>query len=154
MLLFGSAFQTREDPATKQHRPVFSLTLPVPLYLLAHLVGRYQFPSTVKESPVPPEEMHRWHENDGICPVFSQYHPHDCSPDYCTHRQGMPIANAETREDSAPSPVPGKWQVWELSDTSHFGLIPVWRNTEKQQQFFLYYRNYLLKIESKSFGAF
>ncbi|CAJ0841601.1 15731_t:CDS:2 [Entrophospora sp. SA101] len=124
-----AASMTHEDPITKFHKPSFSFSLPLAIYFLSYGIGRFRFQDNTisSEDHVPPplsqEELHKWYENDGVCPKISQSHPHyKC-------------------EDA------GKWYVWEVDNTTHFSLIPVWTGSEQQLLFFNGYKNYLDIIE-------
>ncbi|GBC09093.1 hypothetical protein RclHR1_00860031 [Rhizophagus clarus] len=131
-----------EDHVTKYHYPKFSFSLPIPIYFLSRFTGSFKFPEDTPDPPVSYEEMYKWYENDGICPKYSQEHPHhDCSLDKCKHQKGLP-------EGAAPYKIEaGIWDVWENDNTSHFGLVSVCYESHKQRLFFRGYKEYLDQID-------
>ncbi|KAF0490876.1 alpha/beta-hydrolase [Gigaspora margarita] len=156
---------TSQDPITKFHRPQFSFTLPLPIYLLSYQIGSFKFSSKTKEFPIDPEkELPNWYENDGICPKISQMHPggFECNDGMCKHHKGFPNLITNIRDHKRPNEgfenivevddeiikdnlkyEPGIWDVWEINGISHFGLIPVWHGTKDQELFFKGYKEYL-----------
>ncbi|CAG8663594.1 1325_t:CDS:2 [Funneliformis mosseae] len=136
---------TYEDPISKYHRPQFSFSLPIPCYFLSKHIGEFQFPENTSNPPVLSKEMYKWHENDGVCPKYSQTHPHyECSPDKCKHHKGLPELNMDASSCDIEA---GKWDVWEINNTSHFSIIPVWCGTKKQLLFFNGYKEYLDQLD-------
>ncbi|CAG8827984.1 20570_t:CDS:1, partial [Racocetra persica] len=92
---------THQDPRTKFHRPQFSLTIPLPLYILSCEMGRFKFPSNTKLFPIDLEtESLNWYETDGLCPTISQMHPggFECNDGICKHHKGFPNLIADIRE--------------------------------------------------------
>ncbi|CAG8601547.1 alpha/beta-hydrolase [Rhizophagus irregularis] len=133
---------TCEDHVTNYHQPKFSFSLPIPIYFLSKYTGSFKFPENTPDPPISYEEMYKWYENDGICPKYSQVHPHhDCSPDKCKHQKGLPEGAALCKIEA------GIWDVWENDNTSHFGLISVCYESHKQKLFFKGYKEYLDQID-------
>ncbi|KAF9225408.1 alpha beta-hydrolase [Gyrodon lividus] len=67
-------------------------------------------------------------ENDGVVPLFSQFHPFKCSTALCRHY----FENKTWRQ---AKPYPGVWDVSILHDTSHLSIAPMWRGSQGQWQF-------------------
>ncbi|KAJ3728109.1 alpha/beta-hydrolase [Lentinula guzmanii] len=124
-----------------------------PLYFLARVMGSFDFskirpvPSFLDEIKVPddveqglltadyrkslPEEY--W-ANDGVVPLFSQWHPASCSSIHCQHVETM-------------SPTPGIWYVEQWNNTSHMSLVPLWVASDCQKQYWLNLGRWLRAIE-------
>ncbi|PKY45639.1 alpha/beta-hydrolase [Rhizophagus irregularis] len=138
------------------HTPKPSLSLYYPIYYLSYKIGRFRFPEAYKQyQPITDEELPEWYENDGLCPIISQYHPFSCSPGYCTHHDGMPPSEKykyqhsyQVSTKSRPNPVRGQWEVWKIEDTTHWSIIPVWYNDPKQMEFFVGYKEYLDQLDA------
>ncbi|RIA99261.1 Alpha/Beta hydrolase protein [Glomus cerebriforme] len=135
---------TYEDPITKYHQPKFSFSLPIPIYFLSKHTGSFNFPENTPNPPISRDEMYKWYENDGLCPKYSQTHPHhECSLDICKHHKGLPEGVSSYKIEV------GKWDVWEIDNTTHFGLISGWYKTHKQRLFFKGYKEYLDQIDNQ-----
>ncbi|CAG8531123.1 13655_t:CDS:2 [Ambispora gerdemannii] len=134
------ASMTSLDEKTGFHKPKFTMILP--LYYLSKLIGSFRFPEDAIDIPIKNDELSQWFENDGLCPVISQYHPERCSPTYCTHHQGLPEVNNNANISQFCRP--GVWDVWMIpGTTTHLGVVPVLKLTKKQEQFFMGVKEYL-----------
>ncbi|CAJ0747452.1 24742_t:CDS:2 [Entrophospora sp. SA101] len=107
------------NPITKFHKPSFSFSLPLAIYFLSYGIGRFRFQDNTisSEDHVPPplsqEELHKWYENDGVCPKISQSHPHyKCEDGLCKHFKGLPSKENECGYEKENFEA-GKWYVWE-----------------------------------------
>ncbi|KAJ3760568.1 alpha/beta-hydrolase [Lentinula raphanica] len=129
------------------------LSLNPPLFFLARAMGSFDFstiqpvPSFLEETQNPvdmeqgllienyrknlPEEY--W-ANDGVVPLFSQWHPAACSSTRCRH--------VETK-----IPAPGVWYVEQWDNTSHMTLVPFWVASDCQKQYWLNLGRWLRTIE-------
>ncbi|TBU63809.1 alpha/beta-hydrolase [Dichomitus squalens] len=75
--------------------------------------------------------------NDGVVPLFSQWHPYDCKLTRCMH-----YSHSESVLNGPPEksryhepPVGGVWHVHHLENAHHFSIAPVWLATESQKAF-------------------
>ncbi|KAJ4484950.1 alpha/beta-hydrolase [Lentinula edodes] len=136
-----------------------SLSFPLisPLSLLARAIGSFDFstirpvPSFLEErglSPIDTEQdlfasdfqktlPEEYWANDGVVPLFSQWHPASCSSTRCQH--------GETK-----SPAPGIWYVEQWDNTSHSSLVPLWVASDCQKQYWLKLGHWLRAIESQN----
>ena len=90
-----------------------------------------------------------YYSNDGVVPLFSQWHPGECSPLRCVHHstERSPPPSPRIRMTSlddfvtingAPEsePEPGIFQVYHIpGSTNHLSVMPVWFGTKKQKRF-------------------
>ncbi|KAF8330410.1 uncharacterized protein EI90DRAFT_3124500 [Cantharellus anzutake] len=86
-----------------------------------------------------------YYASDGLVPLFSQYHPGDCSPTYCIHHSS--IQNPHTgpgpfhfglsnpSSTMQPKPKPGIWNVCYMQNTTHLSIMPLWRGSRLQRAF-------------------
>ncbi|KAK0208831.1 hypothetical protein DFS33DRAFT_476129 [Desarmillaria ectypa] len=78
--------------------------------------------------------------NDGVVPVFSQWHPLPYRLTRCRH---YPVDRL-----SKPSvPELGVWQTHEVSDTTHASIVPFWLSTPRQRLFWMEVGDWLRKID-------
>ncbi|TFK56698.1 alpha/beta-hydrolase [Heliocybe sulcata] len=69
--------------------------------------------------------------NDGVVPIFSQWHPHACRTTTCIH-----YPPSQPRGVSATWLLqPGVWHVHQVDDAHHISLIPAWLGTSRQKAF-------------------
>jgi len=140
------------------HEPSLGHILTLPLYLTSRIMGSFDFcrirpvPSfldnTVRspaiamtpegESYVSSRAHHEqlcqeYWANDGIVPVFSQWHPLSCNNTTCRHYSSSASANAPLR--ALPKPEPGIWHVYQVEDANHCSLAPCWLGTTRQKHF-------------------
>ncbi|KAJ7446434.1 alpha/beta-hydrolase [Mycena galericulata] len=130
---------------------IHHITSPL-MYISARLVGIFDYSSL---HPVP-SFMHRqdaeyvasdsglgeeYWANDGLVPIFSQWHPHPCRRTQCRH-----FHKSSDHEDQA-APKPGIWYVKYEQEANHMTVIPFWRGTERQQQFWVKLGRWLDAVE-------
>lgn len=165
---------TRKDKNGLTHSPTFSLST-ASLWHLARSVGHFKFPQKVDKQKTETQDVptsilstlnpEDWYENDGIVCTYSQAHPFDCRHVSCSHYNGLPslsIDGKDTRDatsshhhtiDIEPTrstlehPVPGHFEVFDIKDTTHFQLCPLWYGTELQKRFWVGVGEYLAAIE-------
>ncbi|KAJ7751269.1 alpha/beta-hydrolase [Mycena maculata] len=82
--------------------------------------------------------------NDGIVPIFSQWHPHSCRRTRCLHL-ASPSTDKSTNEGDVPEP--GIWYVNYEEDANHMSIVPRWTGTDRQQQFWLKLGRWLSAVE-------
>ncbi|KAI0346870.1 alpha/beta-hydrolase [Trametopsis cervina] len=77
--------------------------------------------------------------NDGVVPLFSQWHPFDCNTTRCRHHTW---ATADSQFDlECPeaelftAQEPGLWNVFCIQDANHFSIVPFWFGTSRQRRF-------------------
>lgn len=125
-----------------------------PLYVLSRIMGSFDF-SEVKPSPnasIHGESEALW-ANDGLVPMFSQWHPFDCSYVFSgliSEDGNLTSINSETscqhwhpsytlpqlsRQAQSTDLVPGVWNVYDVADATHVSLVPFWLGTPRQQAF-------------------
>jgi hypothetical protein len=99
----------------------------------------------VETSTVAQEELGESHwANDGVVPTFSQFHPLSCHATRCRHRQ-FSRDSSTRREDIFLEP--GIWDVLLLDNVDHFTLVPLWRSTAKQKQFWIDLGEWLTAVD-------
>ncbi|PAV22511.1 alpha beta-hydrolase [Pyrrhoderma noxium] len=107
--------------------------------------------------------------NDGIVPVFSQWHPLDCAQTQCIHHNhiyndNINSGDKEDNDDSSnyndithssdsspkdPTIQPGIWNVYTLEDHHHLSLLPFWIGSPSQLKFWDDLGTYLDDIDSQ-----
>ncbi|KAM5530506.1 hypothetical protein V8D89_015822 [Ganoderma adspersum] len=87
--------------------------------------------------------------NDGVVPLFSQWHPYDCKHTRCMH-----FSHTENILDGVPdksrydeSPEAGVWHVHHLENAHHFSIVPIWLATQSQKAFWTDLGHWLRAIE-------
>ncbi|CDO75496.1 hypothetical protein BN946_scf184935.g32 [Trametes cinnabarina] len=74
--------------------------------------------------------------NDGIVPLFSQWHPLECGSTRCTHfGHSNNFLDDSGKARYSCSPEPGVWNVHHLAEAHHFSLVPFWLGTRTQKAF-------------------
>eukprot|EP01117_Protostelium_nocturnum_P013756 TRINITY_DN5168_c0_g1_i2.p1 TRINITY_DN5168_c0_g1~~TRINITY_DN5168_c0_g1_i2.p1 ORF type:complete len:304 (+),score=54.80 TRINITY_DN5168_c0_g1_i2:556-1467(+) len=113
------------------------------LLLMSSWIGRYTKKNLEKSVEELGDKIENWFESDGVANTVGQYHPHSCNENYCYHyKDGMP-SELKSRKEIEP----GKWQVVELNNLSHFCLLPSIRRTPLQQRFFSDYLQFLNQVD-------
>ncbi|RPD55873.1 alpha/beta-hydrolase [Lentinus tigrinus ALCF2SS1-6] len=86
--------------------------------------------------------------NDGIVPLFSQWHPFECKFTRCRHfsHTDNVLGWDETRYGRPPDP--GIWHVHHLEDAHHLSIAPVWLGTAEQKAFWKDLGHWLRAIDT------
>ncbi|KZP25429.1 alpha/beta-hydrolase [Athelia psychrophila] len=146
---------------TNHHMPATNKLLFSPFYLSARLTGAFDFTSL---SPVPsflsPKGQdtnsalgQEYWQNDGVVPVFSQWHPLDCNVTQCIHHghtaDGLPWTPGRPDEEMGKMDnlAPGVWHVYELEDANHSSISPQWMGTHRQKHFWEGMGRWLADVE-------
>ncbi|TFY80308.1 hypothetical protein EWM64_g3703 [Hericium alpestre] len=159
----------RVEVPTADHLPV------VPLYALAHSIGSFDFsvldpsPSFLFKAPPPGQKVaddieiiasvspsdlgEEYWANDGVVPIFSQWHPFDCSRTRCRHYTRDPLGTQSKNgpmEKDAPRELiePGMWHVHRLDQAHHVSIMPVWLGSQRQKDFWGDFGNWLRKVDA------
>ncbi|KAI0275048.1 alpha/beta-hydrolase [Gloeopeniophorella convolvens] len=135
-----------------------------PLEVSARLVERFEF-SAVR--PVPsfvtpkvalvhdgleedPTLSHvlgdEYRVNDSVVPVFSQWHPYDCTRTRCVHHPPAHISELK-KSARTRSIQPGIWNVYHIDDINHFTLVSERFESQKQTEFWLEMGSYLRTLD-------
>ncbi|KAJ6503312.1 alpha/beta-hydrolase [Mycena vitilis] len=138
----------RHSKQAETHTPTLSHVFNPMMYIAAHLLGRFDF-STLRPSPsfhaeqeAPGEEY--W-ANDGVVPVFSQWHPLPCCDTRCRH---FPLTGQSIEDQMHQvAPLPGMWYVNEEEEEHHMSLVPLWTGANRQQRFWEKLGTWLAAVE-------
>ncbi|KAJ7492409.1 alpha/beta-hydrolase [Mycena latifolia] len=128
------------------------------MYILSRLVGAFDY-STLQPPPsffhqensdccIPDTASSMGEEywaNDGVVPIFSQWHPFPCYRTRCQHFAPVAAGDDGLRK---VVPSPGIWYVNQEEDTNHLSIVPLWTGTSRQQQFWVKLGRWLLAVES------
>ncbi|EIM92237.1 alpha/beta-hydrolase [Stereum hirsutum FP-91666 SS1] len=188
---------------TNSHTPTISHIISAPLYLTSRIMGSFDFstirpiPSfllrheadvydTSKQSPGADVECdaqtsntastlgEEYWANDGVVPVFSQWHPFRCRDTHCLHHPTQPKTAPEPLVQHPPSqlktttsatthspippppnlkspnsePRPGIWNVHHLEGTTHVSIMPFWTGSRLQREFWSEYGDWLRNVET------
>ncbi|KAF9460118.1 hypothetical protein BDZ94DRAFT_1378333 [Collybia nuda] len=79
-------------------------------------------------------------ENDGIVPLFSQWHPLPCRSTQCRHFE-------HSKNFTLPSPDPGTWNVYHMDAANHISLAPCWTGNFQQRYFWTSLGQWLYSID-------
>lgn len=88
-----------------------------------------------------------YHANDGVVPLFSQWHPLACSATRCTHEETT-LGEKSTADDRGGVPEPGRWHVVTLNDAHHLSLVPLWLKSRRQREFWVEVGGWLRSVEA------
>ncbi|KAI0692668.1 hypothetical protein BC835DRAFT_44185 [Cytidiella melzeri] len=90
--------------------------------------------------------------NDGVVPLFSQWHPFSCNSTCCKHRTWIEDDDASDakQQENLPSLTPGLWNVYHVRDANHVSIAPFWFGTRRQRLFWERMGNWLQSIEAES----
>ncbi|KAL6298691.1 hypothetical protein BKA93DRAFT_753944 [Sparassis latifolia] len=77
--------------------------------------------------------------NDGVVPLFSQWHPFRCSATQCRQfsaesKTDITALDAEKYRGNG-APESGIWHVHHIDDAHHPSLVPLWLGTARQKLF-------------------
>ncbi|KAL5533939.1 hypothetical protein ACEPAG_399 [Sanghuangporus baumii] len=175
---YTAFFTNRVSSENGKHSPPLTNIRIPPLYFSARSIGSFDFESLVPQPSFVPDRRtplddfalvkpgvlrrasqvedlseHYW-ANDGVVPVFSQWHPRECAETRCIHHESSPA--------SAPLPSPrlrrhpekrllepGVWNVYTLEDTHHLSILPLWVGSSYQQNFWSDLGDFLNNIDSQ-----
>ncbi|KAK0198924.1 alpha/beta-hydrolase [Armillaria mellea] len=163
-----AAFMTGKDAGRNTHTPAFKYLISAfPMYLMSRLIARFDLSSVL---PVPSflqgkdlsgdayieyacsDPEHSLYElspleigdecraNDGVVPLFSQWHPLPCGMTRCRHY-------SVDRHSKPSVPEPGVWQTHEIADATHASVVPMWLSTPRQNLFWEEVGDWLRKID-------
>ncbi|KAF9076043.1 alpha beta-hydrolase [Rhodocollybia butyracea] len=133
-----ATYMTQKSQGDRNTHSVSFIRSPL-LSHLARAIGAFDF-STIRPIPsfLRPEEgictpsdfldpctilSEDYWANDGVVPLFTQWHPFRCSSTQCHHSEMKGL------------PLPGIWYVEQRDNTSHFALVPFWYATVQQKQY-------------------
>lgn len=88
--------------------------------------------------------------NDGVVPVFSQWHPLACKQTVCQHLKHGDITVIPSDDEPRVIPEGGKWYVYELLEAHHGTIAPRWRDTPRQRGFWKELGQYLRDVDDVS----
>lgn len=121
----------------------FTTLFPMPSFL----------PERGKEKSNPLGE--RYWQNDGVVPLFSQWHPLDCSSTQCIHH-ACGLVDGHSRPPGHDEEMgkineltPGMWHVYTLEDANHCSIAPQWMGTQRQKQFWEGVGRWLVGVERR-----
>ncbi|KAJ7293116.1 alpha/beta-hydrolase [Mycena rebaudengoi] len=138
--------QKYERPeSSKHHSPSRHSIISPLMYISSYIMGKFDY-STLK--PPPSFFSPKFHDtalemgeeywaNDGLVPVFSQWHPLPCCRTTCIHDE----------PHSQASPQPGIWYVIREDDATHTSIVPLWMGTDRQRQFWIKLGTWLDNVE-------
>lgn len=72
------------------------------------------------------------YKNDGMVPVFSQWHPLSCQETKCAHHRALALSSHLIADSLAI----GRWNVFTIEDVAHDSIVPRWTGSESQITFF------------------
>ncbi|KAI0639551.1 alpha/beta-hydrolase [Trametes polyzona] len=86
--------------------------------------------------------------NDGVVPLFSQWHPYECRNTRCRHfsHSDNILDGSEKARYECP-PEAGVWNVHHLEDTHHLSIVPFWLGSPSQKAFWLDLGHWLRAID-------
>ncbi|KAH9858051.1 alpha/beta-hydrolase [Lenzites betulinus] len=137
----------------------FSSLRPVPVFLSTAAAVPKQGPQPNNgEATVEDAVMHgdrlsaALRENDGVVPLFSQWHPRECRNARCRHfnpgagcGDGVYDEGAKARHSGVPEA--GVWNVHHLADAHHFSVVPFWLGSAIQKAFWLDLGHWLRAVD-------
>ena len=95
---------------------------------------------------------HYW-ANDGVVPIFSQWHPHECSSTKCIHYDSLPPPSTplpQQEQIDFPKRIePGIWNVYTLENAHHLSLLPLWSGSPLQVDFWTNLGRYLTDLDAE-----
>ncbi|KAI0375137.1 alpha/beta-hydrolase [Pilatotrama ljubarskyi] len=86
--------------------------------------------------------------NDGVVPLFSQWHPFECRSTRCKHfSHGDKLLDDSEKTRYSCSPEAGVWSVHHLANTHHLSIVPFWFGSRSQKAFWLDLGHWLRAID-------
>ncbi|KAJ6575339.1 alpha/beta-hydrolase [Mycena capillaripes] len=146
----------RRSKRFKSHTPTWSHIAAPLMYISAHLLGTFDYsvlrprPSFLHETSrfgvdVESSAGEEYWANDGVVPIFSQWHPLPCRHTRCRHF--APIGQSDEDRLHQATPRPGIWYVNREEDGHHMSLVPMWTGSERQQLFWKKLGRWLTAVE-------
>ncbi|KAJ8083779.1 hypothetical protein PM082_002545 [Marasmius tenuissimus] len=143
-----------------KHSPPLSLTS-IPFYLLSRTIGTFDYtqiqppPSFLVEKSLSSvqtdsQDIERgaskeyqalseeYYANDGVVPLFSQWHPSPCR---CKHTK---------LTSSTDDPRSGTWYVHEIENAHHLSLVPSWLLDARQRRYWIELGQWLMAIDRRT----
>lgn len=103
-----------------------------------------------------------YYANDGVVPLFSQWHPGPCSPTHCLHHStlsqphpstfffGLPAPGSKSKASLSNAMRPGIWNVCHIPDSTHVSLMPLWLGTQRQKEFWVEIGEWLERVDEST----
>ncbi|KAH8822751.1 alpha/beta-hydrolase [Flagelloscypha sp. PMI_526] len=157
---FSATLTTRLSPSESTHAPSFSTALFSPLlYITSKIMGTYDLsqirpiPSFLRHFGATPPPLdvlktklgEEYWANDGVVPIFSQWHPMPCDSFHCSHH-GSP-SKCEENAAGGSTNTAGIWHVFEADEAHHLTVAPFWISNSKQKLFWETLGDWLRAIE-------
>ncbi|KAA1468030.1 alpha/beta-hydrolase [Dentipellis sp. KUC8613] len=165
----------RSGPSGNTHTPSSAPLSSIPLQAFASTVGSFDF-SVLQPSPSflssKPGQAHdktsdseatnnfglgdEYWANDGVVPLFSQWHPLACSRTNCHHIPPPPSEPADNAKEPTPTskiyspPIalqPGLWYVKTLPKSHHVSIMPFWWANQRQIEFWSEMGSWLRQLD-------
>ncbi|KAK1228675.1 hypothetical protein PQX77_008328 [Marasmius sp. AFHP31] len=150
-------------PNDMKHSPPLSLAS-MPFYLLSRAIGTFDYtqiqppPSFLVEKSLSSvqtdsQDIERgaskeyeilseeYYANDGVVPLFSQWHPSPCSSTRCKHTK---------LTSSSDDPQSGVWYVHEIENAHHLSLVPSWLLDARQRCYWIELGQWLMAIDRRT----
>lgn len=117
--------------------PSVSHILNIPLFILSRAMCSYDL---TKVHPFPEfvhaiqkgKDRDELYKNDGVVPVFSQWHPLSCQETKCVHHRALTYTSRSVTDGM----VTGVWNVFTIEGATHASIVPRWTGSELQVTFF------------------
>ncbi|KAJ7246306.1 hypothetical protein B0H12DRAFT_1126622 [Mycena haematopus] len=124
----------RHSKNSKAHMPTLNHITSPTMYIFARLLGKFDY-SIIRPSPSFLHQLDdsvcaaesessmgdEYWANDGVVPIFSQWHPLPCCHDHCRHLE----PTYQQDKDRFAIPKPGIWYVNQEDDAHHMSLVPL-----------------------------
>ncbi|KDR75661.1 hypothetical protein GALMADRAFT_248263 [Galerina marginata CBS 339.88] len=98
--------------------------------------------------------------NDGVVPMFSQWHPYPCALTKCSHLKCMDLKTFEDKQSAENTTTVdvrlhlGRWSVMTVNGTNHLSLIPgLSKASTYQKAFWAELGHWLGSVEDFSIGS-
>ncbi|KAI0068173.1 alpha/beta-hydrolase [Artomyces pyxidatus] len=117
-------------------RPVHSMKAPQSFQQLDILDSLEDGIPEASDDPALGEEF--W-ANDGVVPLFSQWHPLECRTTRCKHKHSP---------DAESVPEAGVWYVYPLERAHHQSVMPIWWGNQRQKEFWQGLGPWLRRIDT------
>ncbi|KAF7979393.1 hypothetical protein HWV62_42494 [Athelia sp. TMB] len=149
---FVASMTRKSGKDTNHHVPTINSLLLPPFYLSARLMGAFDFislspaPSFLEQKGQDEGLGEEYWQNDGVVPLFSQWHPLNCTTTQCVHYAHG--ANQDIEMGATNEPVPGMWHVYTLDDANHCSISPQWMGTQRQKGFWEDMGQWLANVEA------